>query len=129
MGQLTTQARIKNKAAIDSTAGVEDLALFDADGNPVEIGPPVLEVTVANAIGTVGKTTTTPEPAAGQLVAIKFTNGNTAETQTVAFNGGTARVIKLGGTASAAAKLTVAANGVALAYFDGTILHQVGVYS
>lgn len=129
MGQLTTQARIKSKTAIDSTAGVEDLALFDTSGKPVEIGPPVLAVTVANAIGTVGKTTSTPEPAAGQLVAIKFTNGNTADQPTVAFNGGTARQIKLGGTRSATAKLTLAADGVALAYFDGTVLHQVGVYS
>lgn len=129
MGQVTTQARIKNKAAIDSTAGVEDLALFDVDGNPVVIPPPVLSVTVANAIGTVEKTTATAEPKAGQLVAIKFTNGNTADQPTVAFNGGTARQLKLGGTRSATAKITVAADGVVLAFFDGTVLHQVGVYS
>lgn len=129
MGQLTTQARIKDQDAINSTSGVEDLALFNADGTPLQIGLPVLSVTVGNAIGTVGKTTATAEPAAGQLVAITFTNGNTAETPTVAFDGGTARALKLGGTASAAAKLTVAAGGVALAFFDGTVLHQVGVYS
>lgn len=86
-------------------------------------------VTTATAIGTAAKTTATAEPAAGTIVAVIFTNGNSAETPTLAFNGGAARVMKLGGTASAAAKLTVAATGVALFYFDGTILHQLGVYS
>lgn len=129
MGQTTTQARIKNKAAIDSTAGVEDLALFDAAGNPVEIGPPVLAVTSATAIGTAAKTTTSPLPKAGQLVAIKLTNGNSVASPTLAFATGGAKSILLGGTAPAVGEIVIGANGVFLAYYDGTSLHQVGVYS
>lgn len=109
---------------------IEDIALFNADGTiytgrDTDFAP----ITVGTAIGTAGKTTTAAEPEANTLVPIKFTNGNSAETPTVAFNGGSARACKLGGTASAAAKLTLAANGVALFWFDGTVLHQIGVYS
>lgn len=109
---------------------IEEVALFNADGSPYtgrdeDFAP----VTVGTAIGTAAKTTTAAEPEANTFVPIKFTNGNSAETPTVAFNGGTARACKLGGTASVAAKLTLAANGVALFFFDGTVLHQIGVYS
>jgi len=85
-------------------------------------------ITVATAIGTAAKTTAADEPASGSLVPIKFTNGNSADTPTVAFDGGTARAIKLAGTAVDADNFTLAANGVALFYFDGTVLHQIGVY-
>ena len=129
MGQLTTQAVVTEKSEIDTTTGVETLALFDAEGNPVEIGPPVLAVTSATAIGTAAKTTTTPAPKVGQLVAIKLTNGNSAAAPTVAFNGGAAKSVLLGGSTPASGEITVAANGVFLAYYDGTSLHQVGVYS
>lgn len=109
---------------------IVEVALFNADGSiytgrDEDYGA----VTVGTAIGTAAKTTTSPEPEANTIVPIKFTNGNSAETPTVAFNGGTARAIKLGGTASVAAKFTLAANGVALFWFDGTDLHQMGVYS
>lgn len=86
-------------------------------------------ITVAGAIGTAAKTSTSPEPTAGSVVLLKFTSGNTAASPTVAFNGGSARAIQLGGTASAAIEITLAANGVAMFFFDGTILHQIGVYS
>lgn len=109
---------------------IEEVALFNEDGTPYtgrddDFAP----ITVGTAIGTAGKTTSSPEPEANTIVPIKFTNGNSAETPTVAFDGGSARAIKLGGTASAAAKFTLAANGVALFWFDGTVLHQMGVYS
>ncbi len=86
-------------------------------------------VTTGTAIGTAAKTTTAAEPRANTLVAIKFTNGNSAASPTVAFAGGAARAVQLGGTASAAIEITLAANGVALFLFDGTVLHQIGVYS
>ena len=86
-------------------------------------------IVVGDAIGTAAKTTTTAEPEANTIVFIKFTNGNSAETPTVNFNGAGARAIKLGGTASTAAKCTIAANGIAGFFFDGTTLHQLGVYS
>jgi len=129
MGTAVTQAVVTEQDATNTTTGLMPIALFDTEGAPVVIPQPILQVTVANAIGTVGKTTTTPEPVAGQLVAVKFTNGNTADQPTVAFNGGTARQIKLGGTRTATAKITLAADGVALFLFDGTVLNQIGVYS
>lgn len=86
-------------------------------------------VVVAGAIGTAAKTATAVEPAAGAMVLLKFTSGNSAASPTVSFNGGAARAIQLGGSASAAIELTLAANGVALFWFDGTVLHQIGVYS
>lgn len=109
---------------------VEHVALFNEDGTPYTgRDEDYLPVTTATAIGTAAKTTTSPEPEANTIVPIKFTNGNSAETPTMAFNGGTARAMKLGGTASVAAKLTVAANGVVMFFFDGTVLHQFGVIS
>lgn len=132
--QTVTQAIVTEQADFRPNQKVERFALFDTDGTPFEFpetGEDVAYsvVTVGNAIGTAGKTTTSAEPAANTIVPIKFTNGNSAETPTVAFNGGTARAVQLGGTASAAAKLTLAVNGVALFFFDGTVLHQIGVYS
>lgn len=108
----------------------EEIALFNADGT-IYTGrdEDYAPITVGTAIGTAAKTTTSPEPEANTIVPIIFTNGNSAETPTVAFNGGSARAIKLGGTASAAAKFTLAANGVALFWFDGTVLNQIGAYT
>jgi len=107
-----------------------EIALFNAGGSPFTASDlESVPITVATAIGTAAKTTTAAEPEANTLVAIKFTNGNSAETPTVAFDGGDARAIKLGGTASAAAKFTLAADGVALFFFDGTVLNQVGAYT
>lgn len=108
----------------------EEIALFNEDGS-IYTGrdEDYAPVTTETAIGTAAKTTTSPEPEANTIVPIKFTNGNSAETPTVSFNGGSARAIKLGGTAVTAAKCTVAANGVVLFWFDGTVLHQLGVVS
>lgn len=108
----------------------ERIAFFNADGTP-QTGRDFTfgAVTTGTAIGTAAKTTTSAEPAADTIVPIKFTNGNSAASPTVAFNGGTARSILLGGTAPAAIECTLAANGVGLFWFDGTALHQFGVYS
>lgn len=130
MGTAVTQARVNTRAALDPTQAVQELALFNADGTrqtgrDLAFAP----VTVTGLIGTAAKVTTAAEPPANSIVPIKFTSGNTADSPTVAFNGGTARAIKLGGTASTGAKCTIAANGVALFWFDGTVLHQMGVYS
>lgn len=102
------------------------LSLVRADGSSAFS---FTAVVTATAIGTAAKVTTAAEPLANTLVPIKFTSGNSAAAPTVAFNGGTARVIHLGGATPAAIEITVAANGVALFWFDGTILHQIGVYS
>lgn len=124
-----TQAVISDKTSLDSNQTIEELALFNADGSPYTGRNAVLApVVVAGAIGTAAKTTTDDEPSANTLVPIQFTNGNTANSPTVAFNGGTARAIKLGGTAATGAKCTLAADGVALCFFDGTVLHLIGEY-
>lgn len=133
MDETLTQLIVSNKAAVDPNQKIEYVAMFTDAGAPVSpfSGEATIftPITTGSAIGTVGKSTSAAEPAAGSLVAIKFTNGNSAETPTLAFAGGTARAMKLGGTASAAAKLAVAANGVVLFFFDGTVLHQIGAYT
>lgn len=128
---LLTGYEAGTAAAVGATDTInEGLAKVEAVASSAATGGAAYSAkTVGTAIGTAAKTTTSAEPAANTIVALKFTNGNSAETPTVAFNGGTARALKLGGTASAAAKFTLAANGVALFWFDGTILHQIGVYS
>jgi hypothetical protein len=123
------QVRVLSKA-IDSNMETEETALYNAAGAPFSVSDlPVSVITTGTAIGTAAKTTASPEPATNTLVAIKFTNGNNVLSPTVAFNGGSARNILLGGTAPAAIECTLAANGVALYFFDGTSLHQIGVYS
>jgi hypothetical protein len=123
-----TQKIVVEDATLDNRHRlIERIALFNEDGTPftgrdTDFAP----ITTATAIGTAAKTTTSSEPEANTIVPIKFTNGNSAETPTVAFNGGVARAIRLGGTATPAAKITVAANGVVLFWFDGTVLHQLG---
>lgn len=129
--QKTTQAVVATQAGFQEHQGVEKIALFNTDGtpyNPSDGGKVTFApVTTGTAIDTAGKTTTSPEPAANTLVVIKFTNGNSAASPTVAFNGGTARAIHLGGAAAGSAEVTIAAGGVAVFWFDGTVLHQVGL--
>jgi hypothetical protein len=123
------QVQVVSKA-IDSNQETEETALYNAAGAQFSISDlPYSVITTGTAIGTAAKTTTSAEPAANTLVLIKFTNGNTAASPTVAFNGGTARNVLLGGTAPGAAEVTLAANGVALFFWDGTSLNQIGVYS
>jgi len=124
--QLVTQAVVTERDSLDPNTGVHRLAIFNEDGSPFN-NSGLAPVVTATAIGTAAKTTTSPEPADNSLVVIKFTNGNSAAAVTVAFDGGTARAVHLGGATATGAELTVAAGGVALFWFDGTILHQVGV--
>lgn len=130
MNKTVVHAIVKSGITPKSNETREEIQLLNSDGSAftgrnLSFAP----ITTGTAIGTAAKTTTSPEPAANTLVPIKFTNGNTAASPTVAFNGGTARAIKLGGTASAAAEITVAANGIVFFFFDGTDLHQLGVTS
>lgn len=138
--EMTMQAIVTVQPALSQESTVERLALFYADGTPVDfssdtvrgptgatgpsnVGAPVV---TATAIGTAAKTVTNAAPATNTFVAVKFTNGNSANSPTIAFAGGSAIPILLGGTASTGAKLTVAANGVVVFFFDGTNLHQLG---
>lgn len=125
--QTVNQTAVVYKAAADPNQKTEKTALFNEDGTPYTTIYPV--VTTGTAIGTAAKTTTSVEPKPNTLVPIKFTNGNNAASPTVAFNGGSARSILLGGTAPGAAEITVGANGVVMFFFDGTALHQFGVTS
>lgn len=84
-------------------------------------------ITTATAIGTAAKTTASAEPPAHTLVPVKFTNGNSAASATLNFNSAGARKFALAGDDTvAAADLTVAANGIVVCYFDGTLLHMLG---
>lgn len=135
MSSATRQAVVVSKTAQDPNTMSETVAFFNANGTALDVTPqtganlPFAPVTTATAIGTAAKTTASPEPAVNTLVVVKFTNGNTAASPTLAFNGGAARAIQLGGVATAAIEITIAANGVAMFWFDGTILHQLGVQS
>jgi len=131
MGNKTVnQSIVSTKTTIDPNQVTEETALFNEDGTPFTGRDLAMAAVVTNTIiGTAAKTTTSAEPAPNTIVPIKFTFGNTAASPTVAFNGGTARAIHLGGTASAGAEITLGADGIALFYFDGTVLHQMGVYS
>lgn len=86
-------------------------------------------VTTATAIGTAAKTTVSALPANNTFVLVKFTNGNSAASPTLAFATGGAKTILLGGTAPSGAEATFAADGVGMFWFDGTSLHQIGLYS
>ena len=127
--RVTSQAVLVSQAAATKNQELEKIALFNSDGTPAGLGSVAAPLVTATAIGTAAKTTTSAEPLANSFVAIKYTNGNTADSATVAFAGGSARAIKLGGTASTGAKHTLAANGVGVYFFDGTVLNQLGVIS
>lgn len=115
---------VVSKGAIKPHQMTQRIVLVNEDGNPAGMTVPL--VTTGTAVGTVGKTTTSAEPPANSFVPVKFTNGNTAASPTLAFAGGSARAMYIGGAASPAAKLVVAANGICIFWFDGTILHQLG---
>lgn len=126
--KATKQVSVIAQSATNATQVVEDVAFFAVNGSP--IFPGFVPYTTATAIATSAKTIAAAEPAAGTFISINFTNGNSAATPTVSFNSGTARSIVLGNVAHAtAAKFTLGAGGIAFFYFDGTSLHQFGVYS
>lgn len=130
MSNLTKQAVVTAQTSLKSDMAVEKLALFDTDGTPFTgLDQTFAPITVAGLIGTAAKTTASAEPVANSLVPLLFTSGNSAAAPTVAFNGGTARAIYLGGATPSGAEITIAAAGVGLFWFDGTILHQVGLLS
>jgi hypothetical protein len=112
------------------TATTAELNYVDGVSGPIQTqldAKATLEsYTTATAAATVAKAVTGAEPAAGSLVVITFTAGNTAASPTVSFNGGTARPILLGGSAATAAEATVAANTEVVFHFDGTNLNMLG---
>jgi len=128
---ITKRLRVLAGVKADPSAFVNNVALFDAAGNPVVFpqtgaNVPHAPFVSATAIGTPAKTVTNAEPAANTLVVLKLTNGNNVANPTVAFNNGTARALQLGGSAPAVGEVVVAANGVIPCWFDGTILHMFG---
>jgi hypothetical protein len=128
--RVQKQGIVKTRASLDANQASEEIVLFNEDGTPYDADNQTYGViTSGSAIGTVGKTTSAAEPAANTIVLVKFTNGNSATSPTLAFGGGSARAMQLGGTASAAAKLAVAAGGIVAFFFDGTVLHQLGTYT
>ena len=127
MDQMTVQAVVTPQSELKSDQGHLKLALFNPNGSL--FGLSATPIVIGTAIGTAAKTTTSDEPEDNSFVLLKFTNGNSAASPTVAFNGGSARAVLLGGTAPSGAESTFAANGVGLYWFDGTNLHQIGLYS
>jgi hypothetical protein len=127
ISQITKQVTVTEQAAVNRSQTLEEVAFFTPSGQPVT--PGVILVTAGAAIGTAAKTTTSPVPPKNSIIAVTFTNGNSAASPTLNFNGTGAVNILLGGTASAAAEATFATGGVGLFFYDGTSLHQIGVYS
>lgn len=125
--KVTKQVSVVRQATPNNNLTLEDTAFFAPDGSPVV--PGVRAYTTATAIGTAAKVVSAAAPDAGSLIALTFTNGNSAASPTVNFNGAGAVNVLLGGAAPAGAESTFAAGGVGLFFYDGTSLHQVGVYS
>lgn len=125
--KVTQQLVIQSQPIMNPNLFATDTAFFTSSGQPLM--PGFIPITVAGAIGTTAKTTTTAEPLAGTCLAVTFTSGNTVASPTISFNGGTPRAIVLGGVASAAIEITAGVGGMGFFYFDGTILHQFGVIS
>jgi hypothetical protein len=124
---ITKQATVVEQAAVNPSQILEEISFFTPSGQ--QITPGVILVTTATAIGTAAKTTTSATPPKNSQIAVIFTNGNSAASPTLNFNGAGATTILLGGTAPAAIEATFAAGGVGLFFYDGTSLHQIGVYS
>ena len=124
--KVTQQLVVQSQPIMNPNLFPMDTAFFTPSGQNVQ--PGVIAMTTSDAANNLTYTTTSVEPPAGTTIALKFTNGhNTAPgAPTVAFNGGTARTIYCAGGATTLGKFTIQANGVALLYFDGTILHQYG---
>lgn len=124
--KVTQQLVVQSQATVNPNLFQVDTAFFTPSGQNVQ--PGVIAMTTSEAATALAYTTTSVEPPAGSTIALKFTNGHntTAGAPTVAFNGGTARTIYCAGAATTLAKFTLAANGIALLYFDGTNLHQYG---
>lgn len=86
----------------------------------------VIDCVTATAVGTAAKVVTIEdyELAAGDIFALKFTVGNTANSPIITINGAGAKQIRLGSGQPTGAKATGAAyivtNGVNLYYYDVT---------
>jgi hypothetical protein len=127
--QTGSQIRVVPGEGINENQVVGEMSFYDENDEPLDIASNREPIVTATAIGTAAKTTASEEPADNSIVAVRFTNGNSAASPTLAFDGGAARDILLGGTAPGAGEITLAADGVALFFFDGEDLHQIGVYS
>jgi hypothetical protein len=125
--KVTKQIIVTGQKNLDSNLIAEDCAFFTPSGQQLTLG--VITATTATAAATAAKTTSTPAPPANSLIAVSFTSGNTVASPTINFNGAGAVNILLGGAAPASAEITLSANGVAMFFYDGTNLHQIGVYS
>ena len=122
--KVNRQAVFAAQTTLNPNQAIDEVAMFSSNGQPISLAPFINAITDTVA-ATAAKTTTTTEPAANTLVFLKFTGGNTVP-PTVAFAGGTARTVWLGGAPAIGSKHTVSANGVLGFWFDGTILHQLG---
>lgn len=82
----------------------------------------------STASATVAKVVTISDytPTPGDILAITFTNGNSAPTPTLNINGTGAKNIKLGSTNASTTTMTVGANGCVLMYYTGTSFQLMG---
>jgi hypothetical protein len=84
--------------------------------------------TVATAAATAAKVATISDytPAAGDLLSIVFTLGNTVSTPTLNINGDGAKNIRLNNSNADTTNFTLSAGAVVLLYYDGTYFRMLG---
>lgn len=117
--------------------------MFNSDGTPFELftgddgadgddgssGINFLITIAESAIDDDTKTTTDGYPYEDTIVPIAFSNGNNASSITISFDGSDPIPVLLSGSPVSGSDLTLAEDGVALFYFDGISLHQLGIYN
>jgi hypothetical protein len=138
MGQKITRALVVTDAQADQGNDTSQVALKllltnSAGDNLLDQLVKALSqntpIVVAGLIGTAAKTSVSAAPPVNTIVHLKFTSGNSAAAPTVAFDGGAAKPVLLGGAAPIAGEIAIGANGIAQFFYDGTSLHQIGVYT
>jgi len=108
------------------------VGLGDIDNTLAGKQPKFIDVTCETAAATVAKVVTINgyTLTQGDVIAITYTLGNTANSATISVNGGSAIQVRLGGGQPTGASGTgahyVAANNTVLYYYNGTYMCQLG---
>ena len=133
--------QLKNKVGgnvIPKTTG-ESTVVKTKDGQTdtldkvlAKTAPRIIECTTTTAVGTAAKviTNTGVSLSAGDWLIVLYTNGNTANSATINYNGMGAQQVRVGGGrpqgTAAAGTHNIAANNKAIYYYDGTHYHLFG---
>lgn len=120
---------LQSTLLVDGSTGTSGQILKSGGSNADPAwGSAAVSATTATAIGTASKTATISNYtlATGDILALKFTNGNSAASMTLNINSGGAKSILMNGIATTVATGTLAANAMTLLYYDGISFHLMG---